>query len=104
MGPKLMNCCKPEQVGTKEHSKMLKRIQVLEDGRVPAVEARSSKIEGQKRRITSKEYQRLLSKFEMEGFMAQKGLWNLVTGERYLRKERGVTSLESTRLCVKKIS
>ena len=44
------------------------------------MEARSSKIEGQKRRITSKEYQRLLSKFEMEGFMAQKGLWNLVTG------------------------
>ena len=96
MGPKLMNCCKLEQVGTKEHGKMLKRIQVLEDGRVPAMEARSSKIEGQKRRITSKEYQRLLSKFEMEGFMAQKGLWNLVTGERYLRKERGVTSLEST--------
>ena len=24
-----------------------------------------------------KEYQRLLNKFEMEGFMAQKGLWNL---------------------------
>ena len=61
MGPKLMNCCKPERVGTKEHGKMLKRIQVLEDGRVS---------EGQKR----KEYQRLLNKFEMEGFMAQKGL------------------------------
>ena len=36
MGPKLMNCCKPEQVGTKEHGKVLKRIQVLEDRRVPA--------------------------------------------------------------------
>ena len=34
MGPKLMNCCKPEQVGTKEIGKMLKRIQVLKDGRV----------------------------------------------------------------------
>ena len=33
MGPKLMNCCKPEQVGTKEHGKMLKRILVLEGGR-----------------------------------------------------------------------
>ena len=32
MGPKLMDCCKPEQVGTREHGKMLKRIQVLEDG------------------------------------------------------------------------
>ena len=31
MGPKLINCGKPEQVGTKECGKMLKRIQVLED-------------------------------------------------------------------------
>ena len=31
MGPKLINCCKPEQVGTEEYGKMLKRIQVLED-------------------------------------------------------------------------
>ena len=29
-GRKLKNCCKPEQAGTKEHDKMLKRIQVLE--------------------------------------------------------------------------
>ena len=36
MGPKLMNCCNLEQVGTKEHGKMLKRTHVLEDGRVPA--------------------------------------------------------------------
>ena len=39
MGPKLMNCSKLEQVGTKEHGKMLKRIQILEDGRVPAKRA-----------------------------------------------------------------
>ena len=69
MGPKLMNCCKPEQVGTKEYGKMLKRIQVLKDGRVPAREARNWKIEGQK---TRKEYHRLLDEFEMEGSMAQK--------------------------------
>ena len=25
MGPKLMNCCKPEQVGTKEYGKMFLR-------------------------------------------------------------------------------
>ena len=77
MGPKLMNCCRPEPIGTKECGKMLKRTQVLEDGWVPAKEARSWRIEGQKRRITRKEYQRLLNKFAMEGFMAQKGLWNL---------------------------
>ena len=70
MGPKLKNCCKPEQVGTKEYGKMLKRIQVLEDGRVRAKEARNWKIEGQKR-ITRKEYQRLLNQFGMQGFMVQ---------------------------------
>ena len=48
MGPKLMNCCKPEQVGTKEYGKMFERIQVLEDGRVPVKEARNWKIEGKK--------------------------------------------------------
>ena len=41
MGPKLVNCCKPKQVGTKEYGKMEKRIQVLEDGRVPAKEAKN---------------------------------------------------------------
>ena len=41
MGPRLMNCCRLEAMGTQEYGKMLKRIQVLEDGRVPAEEARS---------------------------------------------------------------
>ena len=36
MRPKLMNCCKLEPMGTQAHGKMLKRIQVLDDGRVPA--------------------------------------------------------------------
>ena len=74
-------------MGTQEYGKMLTRIQVLEVGRVPATEAKNWIIEGQKRRITRKEHQRLLNKFEMEGFMAQKGLWNLVR-EKVLR-ERG---------------
>ena len=52
--------------------KVLKIIQVLEDGRVPAKEARSWRIEGQKRRITRKEYQRVLHQFEMEGFYGAK--------------------------------
>ena len=55
MGPKLINCCKLELVGTKEHGKMLKRIQILEDGRVRAKEATIWKIEGQKRIIIGKE-------------------------------------------------
>ena len=70
----MTNCCKPEQVGTKEHGKMLKRIQILEEGRIPAKEARNWKIEGLKRRSTRKEYRRLWNEFETGGFMAQKGL------------------------------
>ena len=35
MGPQLVNCCRREQVSTKEHGMMLKRIQILEDGSVP---------------------------------------------------------------------
>ena len=70
MGPKLMNCCKLEPMGTQGHGKLLKRIQVLVDGRVPAKEARSWRIEGQKRKITRKECQRLLNKFEI--VLAQK--------------------------------
>ena len=65
MEPKLMNCCKPEQVGTKEHDKMSERIQVLEGGRVLAKVARDWKIEGQKRRITRKEFKILSNEFEM---------------------------------------
>ena len=74
MGPTLTNGCKTERVGTKEHGKMLKQTQFLEDGRVPAKEARGWKIEGEKKRITKNEYKRLRNKFELEGLMAQKGL------------------------------
>ena len=92
MGRKLMNCCKPEPMGTRGYGHMLKRNQVLEYGRVPAKEARNWRIEGQKRVITRKEYQRLLNKFDMEGFIAQKGLWNFAR-EKILR-ERGALPKE----------
>ena len=39
-----------DRMVTKEYGKMLKRIQVVEDGRVPAKEARNWRIEGQKRK------------------------------------------------------
>ena len=68
----MMNCCKLEPIGTQGCGKMLKSIQVLEDGRVPAKEARYWRIEGQKRRITRKEYPGLLNRFEMEGFYGAK--------------------------------
>ena len=68
------------QTGTDGHHgiwKMLKKNRTLEDGRIPAKEPKNARIEGQKRSITRKEYQRLVNKSEMESFMAQKGLWNL---------------------------
>ena len=34
MGPTLMNCCRPEQMDTKEFGKMVKRFQTLEEGSV----------------------------------------------------------------------
>ena len=47
----------------------------LEEGRVPAKEAKNWRIEGEKKRIAREKYQRLLNNFEMEGLTAQKGLW-----------------------------
>ena len=73
-------------MGTKECGRMLSRIQTLEEGRVPTKEAKNWRIEGAKKRITRKEYQRLLNKFKMECLMAQKGLWNLAKEKM---KERG---------------
>ena len=75
MGPKFLNCCKLEQMGTKEFGKMMKRVQTVEEGRVPAKEAKNWRIEGHQKRITTKEFQRLSNNFEMDGLMAQKGLW-----------------------------
>ena len=54
MGHKMMNSCKPEPMGAQVYGRMLKRIQVLEDGRVPAKEARNWRIEGQKQESQEK--------------------------------------------------
>ena len=72
---------------TNEFGKMMKRVQILEEGRVPAKETKNWRIEGEKKRISRKEYQWLLNKFEMEGLMAQEGLWNLA--KEKIMKERG---------------
>ena len=42
---------------------------------------------GLEEKITRKEYKRLLNNFEMEVFLAQKGLWNLA--KEKIMKERG---------------
>ena len=57
MGPKLVNCCWPEQMDTKEFGKMMQTIQTLEEGRVTVKPAKNWRIEGEKKkRITRKEY------------------------------------------------
>ena len=56
-------------------------------------------LKDKKKRITRKEYQRLFHKFKMEGFMAQKGLWNLARNKALqdrgaLPREEGDTMRE----------
>ena len=41
-------------MGTEEFGKMMKIIQILEEGRVPAKETKNLRIEGEKKRITRK--------------------------------------------------
>ena len=48
-----------EPMGTKKFGKMVRIIQTLEEGRVPAKEAKNWRIEGEKKRIARKEYPRL---------------------------------------------
>ena len=69
--------CQPERMGTKEFVQKLKTIQTLEDCGVPVQGGTKWRIEGQKKRITRKEYQRLVNNFEMERFMAPKKLVEL---------------------------
>ena len=59
MGPKLMDCCKPERNGGTRIWNFEIRILVLEEEKVPAKNARGWKVEGLKRRITREEDQRL---------------------------------------------
>ena len=70
-----MNWCRPEQMGTKEFGKLMIRIQILEEGRVPAKQ--------------TKEYQWLLNKFEMEvSFNGTKRLVELGKGDSHEGKRR----------------
>ena len=75
------------QAGASRHKRARQDVKTnsgprKEDGRIPAKKARDRKIEGQQSRITWKEYKRLLNEFEIEGFIAQKGFWNLARQKR----------------------
>ena len=63
---------------TKDDGKMLKRIFILVEGRVPDRNARGWKIEGQKGRVTRKGCTRLRGRnLKWEACMAQKELWSI---------------------------
>ena len=67
-----MNRCRPEKMDTKEYGKMLNRIVILEEGRVPERKEKGWNVKGENRRVTRKECKRLREKLEVGGFMAQK--------------------------------
>ena len=76
MGPKLMNCCRLEQMDTKELGKIVKENKFSRKKESQPKKQRIGESR-EKRKITRKEYERLLNNFEMEGLMAQNGLRNL---------------------------
>ena len=87
-----MNRCRPAKKGTNEHGKMLTTILMPGKGEVPDRYAGERKVEGGKRRATSKECKRPRQEFEVGGFMAQKGLWNV--SKKRMLEDRGVLSKE----------
>ena len=91
MGPKLMNCCRPEQVGTTDHGEMFNNNS---GSRRWHSFCKGGKKHGKlkDKKNTRKEYQRLVNKFEMEGFMAQRGLWNLARNKTL--QDRGALPTE----------
>ena len=83
LGPKLMIQYKLEKMGTQEYGKMSKRILTLEEGRSRPRMREDGKLERRKRRVTRKECKRVREEFEVGGFMAQHGWWN-ITKKRML--------------------
>ena len=87
---------------------MLQRIQTLEDGRVPAKEAKNRRIEGQKRRVTKKE-NKILSmhlRWEDSGHRKVYGIsLERKSCKTEVRCQRNKETLsESTRRCTKRTS
>ena len=94
MGPKMMNCCKREQVGTKENGKMLKLIQFLNTAGSMPKKRRVGRSKDEKRTISRLEYRRLWNDFETGGFKAQKGLRNVAREKEDVAGQRCIASKE----------
>ena len=69
MGPKLMNCCRPEQIGHQRNFQNAEKNSNSRTRKSPSQEAKNWRIDTRK--------EKLVNKFEMEGLMTQKacGTW-----------------------------
>ena len=75
------------QAGENGHERIWKDV-----GRVLAKNAKGWNVEGRKNMVTRKECYRLLEEFEVGGFMALKGSWNVA--KRRMLEDRGALSKE----------
>ena len=63
MGPQLTNCCRLEQMDTKEFGKMMKRIQIFEEGRVPSQRGKELENRGRKEKNYKKGVKEAVKQF-----------------------------------------
>ena len=89
LGPKLMNRCRPESQGAKEHGNMLKIILKLEEGGVPDRSAKGWKVEG---RVKKKECKRSREDFEVGVITEPKESWNI--DKKRMLEDRGLPKHE----------
>ena len=71
-----MGKCRPEDKGAKEKRKMLRRLLVGEEGKVPDEAAKDWQVEGKRVDVAREEYKNFNKEFEVVGQMAKKyGTW-----------------------------
>ena len=88
MGPKIAELLQARASGHQGIWEDVKTNSESEDDRGLAKEAKDWEIEGKKRRISRKEFSRLINEFELECCMAQTVLWNLAREREKIAGER----------------
>ena len=85
-----MNRCEPEDRDTKECGNMLKIFSSAK--KAGSQTEMQNGVEGENTRVTRKQCKRLREEFEVGGFMAQKGSWNIA--KQVKLKDRGAPPKE----------
>ena len=83
---KLVNCCRPEKMGTKEFGNMVKRIQTLEEEESQSKRRRIGESREKRKELREKENNRLSNHFEMESLLAKKTPVEFVKGGKRIAK------------------